>query len=416
MTNTAASIAKGAHLGPQASFWVAAAVVCHTLWTSAAPAMTYPLYAAQWGLTHTTTTAIFAVYPVAVVAMLILFGDVSDHIGRRTAMLLGLTASLAGVLIFAVAPGIPWIFAGRILMGIGVGLSASPATAAMIEFSPAGQSGRASSITTAAQALGLASATLIGGALIQYAPYPTRLNFWVLFVVLAAVFVATWFLPRSAPAAPSGRWRPRAPSIPKGQRAIFITSATAMTIGYALGAVMLSLGAHIAHELIGSGNVLVNGAAISLLAVVWGVTEIAARPLPSRTAMMVGGTASTIGLVLLVLSARYHALPLFLASSVVSGMGYSLLFMGGLNLMSANVSAPHRGATLSALYLVAYLVMGLTALSVGAAATTWELEIAIDLGAAGLGLLSIAAIVLAAVVGRTPRRESPVIGAALANR
>jgi hypothetical protein len=132
--------------------------------------------------------------------------------------------------------------------------------------------------------------------------------------------------------------------------------------------------------------------------------------------MMVGGTASTIGLVLLVLSARYHALPLFLASSVVSGMGYSLLFMGGLNLMSANVSAPHRGATLSALYLVAYLVMGLTALSVGAAATAWGLEIAIDLGAAGLGLLSIAAIVLAAVVGRAPRRDSPVIRAALANR
>ncbi len=39
-------------LGRAASFWVSAGVVGHTLWTSAAPAMTYPLYAAQWHLSH----------------------------------------------------------------------------------------------------------------------------------------------------------------------------------------------------------------------------------------------------------------------------------------------------------------------------------------------------------------------------
>ena len=75
-------------LGRRASFWVAAAVISHTLWTSAAPAMTYPLYASQWGLSPAATTAIFAAYPVMVVAMLGLFGDVSDHIGRRATMLL----------------------------------------------------------------------------------------------------------------------------------------------------------------------------------------------------------------------------------------------------------------------------------------------------------------------------------------
>jgi NAD(P)-dependent dehydrogenase (short-subunit alcohol dehydrogenase family) len=85
-------------LGERWSFWVAAAVIVHTLWTSAAPAVTYPLYAAQWHLTHTVTTAIFAVYPVAVVVALLLFGNLSDHIGRRTTILLGLAASLLGVL------------------------------------------------------------------------------------------------------------------------------------------------------------------------------------------------------------------------------------------------------------------------------------------------------------------------------
>ena len=66
-------------LGQRASFWVAAGVVAHTLWTSAAPAMTYPLFAAEWHLTHTVTTGVFAIYPIVVAAVLVGFGDVSDY-------------------------------------------------------------------------------------------------------------------------------------------------------------------------------------------------------------------------------------------------------------------------------------------------------------------------------------------------
>src|SRR5258706_3928510 len=39
-----------------------------------------------------------------------------------------------------------------------------------------------------ATGVGFALATLIGGALIEYAPYPMHLNFWVLFIVLIALF------------------------------------------------------------------------------------------------------------------------------------------------------------------------------------------------------------------------------------
>src|ERR1700733_9969317 len=129
--------AGGYTLGQRASFWVAAAVVVHTLWTSAAPAMTYPLYASEWHLTPTATTAIFSAYPLLVVTVLICFGDLSDYLGRRKTMLLGLGASLVGVLLFAVAPNVYWLFLGRAFMGIGVGLSAAPSAAAMVEFSPA---------------------------------------------------------------------------------------------------------------------------------------------------------------------------------------------------------------------------------------------------------------------------------------
>jgi MFS family permease len=246
----------------------------------------------------------------------------------------------------------------------------------------------------------LALATLIGGGLIQYAPFPTRLNFWVLFFVLAAIFVAAWFLPRHAPGKTSARRRPRVLAIPRGIRKSFAVSVIAVTSAYALGPMMLSLGAQTAHDLIGSNNVLVSSAAIALFASVWGVTGILGKRLPSRAAIMLGGAASTIGMGLLALAAARHALPLFLAATASAGVGYSLLFLGGLNLISASAPEHHRGGTLSAVYLVAYLMMGIIALLLGAAATAWGLEIAIDLGAGSIAALSLTATALSRFVGR----------------
>jgi MFS family permease len=271
----------------------------------------------------------------------------------------------------------------------------------MVEFSAPGQSQRASAITTAAQALGLMCAALIGGGLIEYAPFPTRLNFWVLLFVLLAVFAATWFLPRHTSSEARGRWRPKAIVVPKGIRDIFASATIAVTASYALGAVVLSLGAQIAHDLIGSSNSLINGATIALFAVVAGAVTIPGRRLASTTAILVGGTASAVAIMLLAVSASEHALPVFIAAAATAGAGYSLLFSGGLNLLSANAPPHHRGGTLSALFLVAYLTQGVVALGLGTIATAHGLAFAIDIGAIFIATLSIAATLLGLHVGKS---------------
>jgi len=391
-------------LGRRASFWVAAAVVTHTLWTSAAPSMTYPLYASEWGLTHTATTAIFAVFPIVVVAVLLFSGGISDYMGRRSTILIGLSSSLLGAALFAVAPSVLWVFIGRAFIGLGVGLCAGPAAAALLEFSAAGQETRASSVNTLAQAVGIVLATIVGGALIQYAPYPTHLNFWVLLVVLAILFAFAWFLPRTVSNKAPGRWQPKLPSIPREIRKIFAASAIAAGSGYVIGGLMMSLGAQIAHDLVGSDNVLVNGVAIALFALAAGVVAIPGRRLTSRAAITVGGISSIVGTALLAVSTARHALPIFVAAATAGGMGFSLMYLGGLGLINANAPDDCRGSVLSALYSVAFAMQAIIVLLLGATATTWGLGLAVDLGAVAIAVLSICTIGLAlSIKGPVPR-------------
>jgi hypothetical protein len=61
---------------------------------------------------------------------------------------------------------------------------------------------------------------------------------------------------------------------------------------------------------------------------------------------------------------------------------YSLLFVGGLQVISAAAPERNRGGILAALYLLSYLSMGALALVLGAIATARGLSLAVDLGAA----------------------------------
>ena len=386
----------GRTLGRAAAFRVSAAVVAHTLWTSAAPALSYPLYAARWHLTPTVTTGMFAVYPVAVVLTLLLFGNLSDHVGRRLPMLAGVASSLAGVLLFALAPGVGWLYAGRALMGLGVGLSAGPSTAALVEFSRPGEAGRANVVATAATAFGVGMATLLGGALIQYAPWPLHLNFLVLAALLAALLATAWFLPRPATRPSLAAWRPGAVRVPRSIARAFATSATAVTAGYVQGALMLSLGCQIARELVGSANMLVNGTVIALFAIVTAATALVARRMPGPLAVATGGLAAAVSMALLLVAAHERLLGVFLLASALQGAGYSLLFLGGLTIANVHAPVEHRAGTISAVYLIAYLLMGAVALVLGVVATHFGLAAAIAVGAPAITALSLLAAALAA--------------------
>src|SRR5260370_7480527 len=117
---------------------------------------------------------------------------------------------------------------------------------------------------------------------------------------------------------------------------IFAASAIAAGSGYVIGGLMMSLGAQIAHDLVGSDNVLVNGVAIALFALAAGLVAIPGKRLTPRAAITVGGVSSIVGTALLALSTTRHALPIFVAAATAGGIAFTLIYLGGLSLINPN--------------------------------------------------------------------------------
>ena len=64
-----------------------ASITLFFLAASAAPTSLYAVYQARWGFSPITTTVVFGIYALSVLAALLTLGKLSDHVGRRPVLI-----------------------------------------------------------------------------------------------------------------------------------------------------------------------------------------------------------------------------------------------------------------------------------------------------------------------------------------
>lgn len=391
--------------GRRGTFWSSAAVLALSLWASGAPSVLYPVYAAEWGLTPVITTSVFGAYPLALLIVLFFFGSLSDTIGRRRSMLLGIGLITIAAIVFALAPNVGFLFLGRILQGVGTGFAIGAASAALVENNYTKNPRLSSTLATISTASGLTLALIVSGALAQLAPLPLVLSFIVLFVLGVVAFALVAMTPDDrGERAPFVFTVPRlAPNI----RRPFVLATLSVSIAYGVGALFLSLGAQMARQLAGTTDLLVIGLLLGTSSFAIGLTALFLSKVPAHIAILTGGVLSIVGLGVMVATAAGGSVGLFVVWCLVGGVAYSFAFSGGLGLLNRVAPAHHRGATLSLLYLVAYLLQAATAVGAGALATAFGLRMAVDLAAPVLVALCLSAIVIALVDLAASRRGVP---------
>ncbi|KAJ1684451.1 hypothetical protein LUZ63_020206 [Rhynchospora breviuscula] len=375
-----------------------ASIAISLLMASSAPTPLYSVYQQEWSFGPLTTTVVFGVYAVAVLAALLVVGRVSDHVGRRPVLVVALLMQAGSMVALIDATGVGVLAGARVVQGLATGAALGSIGAALLDVDRA----RGTLLNSAAPAVGTALGALVAGLLVQFLPAPTTLVYAVLLTVFVLQLVGVAWMRESVERVPGGAraalrsLRPEV-AVPRRLRGPVLTAAPVLLAVWALAGFYGSLSPAIVTTLAGHRSFVLGGLGLFVLAGSGALTTVLTRDLPARRVMALGGLALFAGVLLTQVAVGTGSLVGFFASTAVAGVGFGAGFQGGLRTV-VPLARPHeRAGVLSVLYVVSYSAFGFPAVAAGAllasggALHTTSVEYAVAVAAlAVLALLGLA--------------------------
>jgi MFS family permease len=368
------------------------------------PSPLYPFYVESLGLTPFLVTVVFAAYAVGTLAALLLFGGLSDRVGRRPVLALAVAVAVASTLAFLLWQTLPGLLLGRVLSGFSVGLTTGTAPAALAELHPDRRA--ATTVATVANMGGLGLGPVLAGVLAAHVPGPTTTPYLV-FLVLLVPALALVAVPESGPGRAAGvtealrAVRPQRIAVPEGAGARFAAAALAGFTAFALLGLFPSLTSSFLRSVLGDPSPQTVGLAVSVVFAAAVAAQLTAQRMDPDRAALLGVGLLPVGAVLLVLALAAGSLALFLAAAVVGGTGIGFAFQSAVARVAALATPAERGAVTSAFFVVTYLGITVPVVGVGELATVTTLT------AAASALAVLVAALAAVCVALTLRLRRP---------
>lgn len=355
-------------------FWVVAATFFAATSFATLPTPLYAIYQERAGFPSIVVTVVFSTFAVGVMLSLYLVGHLSDTWGRRPLLVVGALAEVASVAVFLATTALPGLLVARLLCGIGVGVLAATATAALAELHAVARPGRGprtpSTVAGVANLGGLAAGPLVGGVLANVVGRPLHTPYVLHGVVLVVVAVALLLVPETV-ARPAQRppYHPQRVAVPPHHRGTFWRLALTGSIAFSVLGTFASLApAFLGQVLDVHDHAVVGG----LVAVVFGsatVAQVAAATWAPDRLLRVGALSMSLGLLLVGGAAVATSLPLIVTGGAFAGAGVGLAFRAAVGGVGTLAPPAQRGEALAGVFLVAYAGLTVPVVLVGLALT-----------------------------------------------
>lgn len=385
---------RGLQIPRGPSFWLLAVLLSLFLFAATAPSPLYGVYAERFGFSSITITALYAVYAPGALIALLVGGRLSDHVGRRPVVVATLVVQIAGMIAFITADSVGLLYAGRILQGVATGLASGAISAWILDLHPPGNPTFAGLVAGVALIAGLGAGAIGSALLVQYAPDPLRLVFWVLAAIYFLAVVVVLFIPdmlgRTSGAL--GSMRPRV-AVPPAARSTFGALVPSLMAIWALAGLYASLGPSLIAALLETRNRVPGGLLITTLLGAGAVASAVVPRTAPRITVIVGSLVLVVGVSLTLLGVWLASATWLYAGSFVAGLGFGPAHSGIVRSVAPLASPDERGALLGALYMAIYVSFSIPTVVAGIAVTRFPLvETTYVYGTAVIALAAITTI------------------------
>lgn len=358
---------------------------------SSAPTPIYRLYQEKLGLSPATVTLIFAIYVFGMVAAFLTVGRLSDFVGRRPMILGALVVNLLALAVFLEASRASDLAIARLLQGIATGVAITSLGATILDTQPR----YGATLNGVTAFIGLTAGSLLAGALIAWAPLPTKLVYAVLLVITIIEILVLPLVPETTSGKP-GALRSLVPQIkvPPAAKGTMIRLIPLNIAAWALGGFYLSLMPSLVSAATRSHSPFFGAAVVSALMLTATVAVLVLRHQNAAWLLHFAAVALVIGIAATLFAVWIQSELGMLFGTVIAGAGLGTAYFGSLRMLIPLSGDHERAAMLAAYLVISYLAFSVPAIIAGLMAPRLGLVVTAYVYGAALIVMATTSLVL----------------------
>ena len=370
----------------------------------------YPLYQEAWQLRTSDISLIYVVYMLGALSGLLFMGRLSDTLGFRKVMLLGLSLGWGGTLLTMIAWDVASLNIGRFAVGLSSSLIVTSASVGLMHISSETSSQRVSMITSFLLAFGFGLGPLTGGVIGQWLPNPLILTYVPTLVlgVLAIYALVRLDLKPHVPGAATAAlgWRtflPRLAWAASSDSKAYLLTCALPFFAFGVFGLYASMAPLFLDKMLPWHGPVVSGTSIGVILLASAATQLLCAGMPVRWCGMIGLMSIVLSNALLVVNFSVNSSLVFMIGVCATAIGHGTCLLAGISMVN-RIASPAERAGLISTYLVCGYVGSIAPLiGVGWVADHYGLPTAITLFGSAVVVV---ATPLAVLFFRHPRMQA----------